>query len=56
MIGFGFIWMGFSLAAMVRVSLARCPRCGELFHMDRRFLASNPFTRRCMPCQLPLRA
>lgn len=53
--GFGLLWLGLFAVAIIRVGLARCPRCGGLFHRDRWLLASNAFARKCMRCDLPLR-
>jgi hypothetical protein len=53
--GFGLVWLGLFAVAIIRVGLARCPRCGGFFHWDRWLFASNAFGRKCMRCGLPLR-
>ena len=51
------IWMAVFAVAAIRVGWVRCPRCGKRFHQRRKwgvYMWSNPFTRRCLNCQLPL--
>ena len=47
-------WMAVWLFLIVRHGFARCPRCGGFFNWSWR--GSNPFTQRCMSCDLRLDA
>jgi hypothetical protein len=42
------------LAAIVRLALSECPRCGKLFHYKGFY--GNTWTRRCLHCGLSLNA
>ena len=45
-------WMAAFLVVGVVVTLSRCPRCGELFHIGHGW--HNPWAQRCRNCALPL--
>ena len=47
-------WMAVWLFLIVRHGFARCPRCGGFFNWSWR--GSNPFTQRCISCDLRLDA
>lgn len=47
-----FSYMALGLGIAGRVTFAECPRCGERFHGA--FFFSNPWTRACVYCGLPL--
>jgi hypothetical protein len=48
-----FAWMALLGVAGIRVTLSRCPRCGEGFHWG--VGRHNSWTRKCLHCGLPLR-
>jgi hypothetical protein len=48
-----FAWMGLLGVTGIRVSLSRCPRCGERFHWSLAW--HNAWARKCLHCGLPLR-
>jgi len=51
------LWMALFAITIIRAGWVRCPRCGKLFHQRVLWGVvtwSNPFTRRCLNCQLPL--
>ena len=48
-----------TIGCWMRILLARCPRCGELFHMRGSFLGGSSFgafSGKCVHCGLPLRS
>jgi hypothetical protein len=47
-------WLVTSLVLRFRAARWRCPRCGEVFQISGG--VSNPFTRSCLNCGLPLNA
>lgn len=47
------IWFVLISAAAMAAALARCPQCGDRYHLDGMTLLP---TRRCLHCQLPLGA
>lgn len=52
----GALWV---LVCGIRIVLSECPRCGERYHTASSVPgigASNPWTRNCMTCGLPLYA
>lgn len=50
-------WLLSSAAAFALVLVSRCPRCGQLFHVKLHWFrgARNPWTQKCVHCDLPLR-
>lgn len=46
-----FIWFLLLLAAMGYSAVARCPRCGNYYHVHGMILL---YLRKCLHCQLPL--
>ncbi|MBE0597973.1 MAG: hypothetical protein IH614_11955 [Desulfuromonadales bacterium] len=46
------VWFLLLSTAVMAAALARCPRCGNRFHLDGMTLLP---TRRCLHCQLPIR-
>ncbi|BCG47408.1 hypothetical protein GEOBRER4_n2240 [Citrifermentans bremense] len=46
-----FIWFLLLLAAMGYSAVARCPRCGNYYHVNGMILL---YLRKCLHCQLPL--
>lgn len=47
------IWVVFLLATTFLAALCRCPRCGNLFHVNGMALL---FLRKCLHCQLHINA
>ena len=53
---FAICWMAISAFAFIRVSVFRCPRCGNKFFIRRRlafFSDYRMFAQKCMHCDLP---
>jgi hypothetical protein len=49
------IWMGAYIVTSVRVVSARCPPCGELYHLRWPFGGGGVLSQRCRNCGLGLR-
>jgi hypothetical protein len=47
------LWMLGFAASSVWAGFAKCPRCGNRYSRTRRW--TNPWTQRCLHCELPLR-
>lgn len=47
------LWMIAFAASAIRAGNARCPRCGDRYSQRRG--GQNPWTQRCLHCDLPLR-
>jgi hypothetical protein len=47
------VWMLAFIASAAWAAMARCPGCARTYSVRRR--ARNPWTQRCMHCELPLR-
>ena len=48
-----FGYMGLVAVYALRLAFTECPRCGGLYHWN---WWSNPWTRKCLNCGLPLKA
>jgi hypothetical protein len=48
-----FLWLVLLIVAVVVSALAKCPRCGNYYHVNGMALF---YLRKCLHCQLPINA